>query len=389
VADSVERKVTAAVAVRVLDRSRIAEIRPAWLSLLPESRWKLFSHPDWFMVTQETFFPSAQVRFHVAYRGEKIVGILPICQRRMNRFGLFLPVTEVFLGNRNDYNLVVAGTDPDLEIARALIVSALRSARSSGTLVFANVPVETGLPRLLDTVLAEQGQPYRRSEAPTRLLTLPTAFAEAEAGLKKSLRNDLRRQEKRLAEAFGPLRFRVIADPHEATELLPAFFDMHDRRWLALGMPGSFADPSTRQFYIRLIRDLWSHGIHFSTLSAGSRTVAYHLGMKGSDYMLYYKPTFDTDLQKFSPGKLHLKYLIEHAIDSGITWIDFLQGSESYKSDWTSKITLCESFVIRTRAFSPSYSWLTVGRPQTERVAGLLYNRIAALLQRSRARSYQ
>lgn len=370
--------------VRIIESDQFSAIRSSWISLLPEDRWAFFVHPDWCRVVWESYFPNARIRFHVAYEGEHIVGILPTCHRRMNRFGLFLPVTDGFVGGRGDYSVPVTGPRIRPHVVRCLIESALRDAHSSGTLVLANVPIETGVPEILEDILEEQELPYQCTKAPSPVLSLPASFEEFETSLKKKLRADLRRQSKRLEEVLGPLEFRVVTDRKEAEALLPSLFEMHDRRWLESGVPASFADARARTFYYRMVSDLWDQGLHLSILSAGDRVAACHLGMIWSGYLLYFKPTFDPELRNYSPGKLHLRLLLAHAIERGLRGVDFLQGSEGYKSDWTSETTDCRTYLIRARALSLSYPWLTRGRPTAERILGRTYHRVTTTLERWR-----
>ncbi|MEX1258873.1 MAG: GNAT family N-acetyltransferase [Gemmatimonadota bacterium] len=370
------------IRLRVLQGDQGDEIREAWISLLPRERWRFFLHPDWFEIARASYFPRARVRYHVAYEGDRIVGILPTSRRRMNRFGLFLPVVDALAGGRGDYSLPITGQEARPEVVRPLLESALSSARGAGTLVLANLPVETGVPGILESLLEERGLPFRHVEAPSLTLSLPPTFDEAEAAMKKGLRGDLRRQAKRIEESVGPLDFRVVTDPEEAKAHLPGLFEMHDRRWLEAGLPASFEDRSARDFYYGMIEKLWGEGLHFSLLRAGERVIAYHVGAVGGGYLLYYKPTFDHTLQNYSPGKLHLRFLLVHAIEAGLSGIDFLQGTEGYKRDWASSVTECGSYTVRTRRVSPSYFWLACGRPWTERVVGPAYNRWVARFER-------
>jgi CelD/BcsL family acetyltransferase involved in cellulose biosynthesis len=147
-------------------------------------------------------------------------------------------------------------------------------------------------------------------------------------------------------------------------------------------VPGTFSDPSARAYYERLVRDVWDQGIHFSLLIAGPRVVAYHIGITSHGFLMYLKPTFDQELQSFSPGKLHLRFLLADAVARGLRGIDFLQGSEDYKGDWSTDVTRCSTFVVRTRRRSASFAWLTRGRPWSERVLGGVYNRWATGFQK-------
>src|SRR5690606_9613320 len=110
-------------------------------------------HPDWCRVAWESFHEGASIRLHLAYEDDRLVGILPTCRRRMNRFGLFLPVSEALAGARGDYSAPVIAPGAGADVAVALFASALNEARSAGAFVFANIPDDHGVPAMLEDYL--------------------------------------------------------------------------------------------------------------------------------------------------------------------------------------------------------------------------------------------
>ncbi|MFC1660050.1 GNAT family N-acetyltransferase [Gemmatimonadota bacterium] len=376
-----------AIKIEVLDRDQTDDLLwESWLTLLPGGRWSFFLHPDWCRALWESYHAGSRVRFHVAYDGGGIVGILPTCHRRMNKFGLFLPIAETFGGGRGDYSLPMAGGVGGVEVLEPLLESAVARSKPSGALVLPNLPDPSGAPEQVQDYLEKRGLTFERRIWVTQSIPLAGTFEETERGFTSRLRSDLRRREKRLREAHGPVTFRVIESQHEALKRLPDLFEMHDKRWLTSGLPGTFSDPAARAFYERVVRHLWEDGVHFSVLECGGRIIAFHLGFVWDGHLLYYKPTFESDLQAFSPGKLLLKYLVMHGVEEGWSGIDLLQGEEDFKRPWTSESTATSTFTIRTSRRSPTYWWLTRGRPLAERTLGRTYNRWATRLESLRKR---
>lgn len=360
----------------VRGRDALNEVRDEWLSLLPSGRWAPFLHPDWTAALWDSNWPHARVSVHVARRDGVAVGVLPVCRRRMNQFGLFMPVTDALGGGRGDYSGLVVGDDPSPDVIGALIESAL--TESSGAFVIANMPKEEGWGDGIRSFLEQRGLKYVASDSTCLRVPFAETIEETRKGYSKSLRTDLRRQRKRLAEAKGELEFTVAGTVEEALSLLPALYDMHDRRWLEAGRPGTFSDPKARLFYQYLVERMWEKGLHFSYLRAGEEIVAFHLGLVGDGHLLYYKPTFDYTLNPFSPGKIHLDCLIEQGVEDGWKGLDMLQGDEKYKRSWSSDQTETETFTIQARRASPAYWWVTSGRWAVQRQVGGLYNRIVS-----------
>jgi CelD/BcsL family acetyltransferase involved in cellulose biosynthesis len=371
---------TMALSLSILDTWDDPAVIEAWQNLLPRARYGWFLTPEWCRLIVDAFHPRAARRVIIVNRGNVTLGILPESRRRMNRFGLFLPITEAFVGARADYTLPLLAEDADPAVLEMLIGGAIKEC-ASGSWTLAHIPSDGGVPEAVETILRKSGRVYQRRSAACVQMRFGDSGAPIENSLSKSLRGDLRRQRRRIEEKLGPLQLRVIQDKAEALATLPLLFDMHDKRWHSAGTRGSFSDLPTRRYYSLLVERLWDRGLHFSVLRAGDRVVAYHLGMIHDNWLLYYKPTHDADLANFSPGKLLLWLLAQDATQSGLAGIDFLQGDEAYKGEWATTSTETVSFTVRTSRTSLSYSWITRGRPFAERLVGRMYDRAATAAQ--------
>jgi hypothetical protein len=91
-------------------------------------------------------------------------------------------------------------------------------------------------------------------------------------------------------------------------------------------------DKDSREFYKRLVAcpDFAEFGC-FDALKAGDRCVAYHFGLFGASTFIWYKPTFDMNLQHEGPGEVLFKALVEQATGSGHSYFDFSRGDEPFK----------------------------------------------------------
>jgi CelD/BcsL family acetyltransferase involved in cellulose biosynthesis len=157
-------------------------------------------------------------------------------------------------------------------------------------------------------------------------------FADYFSKISKSLRQDIGRQKRRMAEA-GELRFRVItaAEGADALGMLPRFLEMHVKRW-----PNAFRAPG---FHEAVLRNGVPAGIvHFSTLQLGSEPISWHLGFRYRNRYYYYLPVFLEQYAAYSPSKVHLSYLKEDCFAHGKGIFDYLRGAESYKSGWASDV---------------------------------------------------
>lgn len=148
--------------------------------------------------------------------------------------------------------------------------------------------------------------------------------------LTTSLRGDICRQIRRMEET-GQIRLYQYTDHAEAIKVLPEFLKLHAERWTkAYKAPG---------FHENLInRGLLSGIVHFTSLQIGENVLSYHLGFRDKGRYYYYMPVINQEYANYSPGKVHLLYLVEKCINEGFNIFDHLRGDENYKSGWCNKI---------------------------------------------------
>ena len=85
-----------------------------------------------------------------------------------------------------------------------------------------------------------------------------------------------------------------------------------------------------------------------STLYAGDRPVAAHMGMRSSTTIHWWFNTYDYDLRAYAPGLALLLMLAKRAAGDGLKIIDFGRGTEDYKLTFSNGSTeLCEGSIER------------------------------------------
>jgi CelD/BcsL family acetyltransferase involved in cellulose biosynthesis len=144
----------------------------------------------------------------------------------------------------------------------------------------------------------------------------------------------VRRKERKLAREVGPLRFEMhTLDTSVFDFLLTWKSDQYERtRRLQI-----FNYPWT----VRLLDAVRRHrtdrfaGV-MSALYAGNDLAAVHLGIRTSQVLHIWFPTYTRVLEQYSPGLILLLHLAEHAAADGIRRIDFGTGDERYKQQFKS-----------------------------------------------------
>jgi len=185
------------------------------------------------------------------------------------------------------------------------------------------------------------------------------------ATLGKKERHEIRRKVRR-AEGHGGIRFVESIDPRGPAMLdgrpapdangrtdLEIFIDLHQARWGADGLfPDTPGGAQSRTFVDRLFEEFRSVTaadvgcsaavgehvpgcpIRLSFLWVGDRRVAASIHFETPDSILYYNAGVDPEAGSLSPGVLLVWSLVERALETGRTRLDFLRGNEGYKYEW-------------------------------------------------------
>lgn len=355
------------------------DLRETWISLLPSAHWGFFSHPDWCQAVWNHFGPTRDLRILVAREGGRAVGVLPVWSHRMNKYGLYLPVTDLFGSRRGDYGAPVIHPEADVESVLAAFLDAVpRLGRTGGTVVWPHLPDSRGAAGALAGILDARGYSYRRETSICHIVDLEGSYDDIAAGWDRKKRQNVNRYRRKMLERFDSLEIVTFDTPDEALERLPAFFEMHDHRWVEAGHPGTFDEPGMREFFEELVQRFAGSHLHFSALMAGDRAAAYRVGFVYGGYFLAFRSAFDWTLRRLSPGQVMNAETIRYGVDQGWKGIDLLGGDYDYKDSLSSRTQDRVTYIVRTGRVAPAYWWITRGRPALERRVGAVVYRVRA-----------
>jgi CelD/BcsL family acetyltransferase involved in cellulose biosynthesis len=117
---------------------------------------------------------------------------------------------------------------------------------------------------------------------------------------------------------------------------IPAFIDLHQRRWGADGLfPPTPGGDQSRLMFGRLFELFGTGGpLGLTRLFVGDRLIAAGVHFETDDSLLFYNAGIDPDAFDLSPGVLLTYAYIERALERGLRRFDFLRGNEPYKYEW-------------------------------------------------------
>lgn len=131
----------------------------------------------------------------------------------------------------------------------------------------------------------------------------------------------------------APVRVEHVQSFEEAAPMLPQFAQMHIGRFLVTGRISNLARAERRRFLDELARLLGESGwLRLSVMAKGEKIIAWNYGFQFENTWFWYQPTFESELEKYSPGFCLLGKIIEDAVStSRIKIVDFGLGAEEYK----------------------------------------------------------
>ena len=125
--------------------------------------------------------------------------------------------------------------------------------------------------------------------------------------------------------------YKELSDKEEKKDHIKILVDLHRKKWDKTTTPSQFKDARNIDLYYSLIEHLSHENTILNILYFGENPVALHFGFKDIDSIYYYKPIYDTDYHKYSPGKLLLFFMICNCRENRYKYFDFLRGEEKYK----------------------------------------------------------
>lgn len=160
-----------------------------------------------------------------------------------------------------------------------------------------------------------------------------------------------RRSQKQL-EAQGRLSFQVFKSESEAAEYWLLLAKQNLLRSKQRGIRSQFENSN----YLSFLREIFASDpegehIHFSALFLNDKPVAMHFGIICWGRLMWYKASFDTSIEKGSPGVALIKNLVNWAQKMGLEEFDFTIGDEAFKDRFCSDARVVDEYRLYQSAF--------------------------------------
>jgi CelD/BcsL family acetyltransferase involved in cellulose biosynthesis len=179
-----------------------------------------------------------------------------------------------------------------------------------------------------------------------------------DAFLKRTGRRDNYLRRRKWLEKQEGYRIERTERPGALAAPMADFFRLHEARWAADGGSQGIQSKSIEAFHRDATQLLAERGqLRLYTMKVGGRAVASVYGILYRDTFIYYQSGYDPEWRSRSVGLVLVGETFKDAIEAGFKQYDFLRGTETYKSDWTTKQR--RTVAVRIHASEGAGYWFT------------------------------
>jgi CelD/BcsL family acetyltransferase involved in cellulose biosynthesis len=306
----------------VTSESEFAQLAGSWDELVAAMpRPSPFLLHAWLLEWWRHYGGEAELAVHVAYRGSRLVGALPLCIHR--RLGL--RVSEFIGGSWATLADLLVAPAEDASVATGLVERAASAEHD-----FANLFGLPGSSRLVAALPADALRLVERLEAPVLDLTAGWDVVYR-AKMSSKRRNDRRRRMRQLEE-LGNVEATLARTREELEPALDDAFRVHALRWHGRRDPSGFATPTGMRFHRAALLRLAEVDVpRILTLRLDGRLIAFALSLQRWRRAYGVTMAFDPAFARFGPGSEALLRRLEAAAGEGITRFELLGAAGEHK----------------------------------------------------------
>ena len=307
-----------------------------WANLLAHGDTdEVFLTWDWLRAWWETL-GRGQLLLIAAQRENEVIALAPFYSEAGMVF---------FLGSGfQAYYLDFLGDISQPEVLDALLRTARDHVCDFQGFQFFWIPAVSGTSQYLREAAPRLGLTIHQMwSLPSPLLDV---VGQPEVALAMTRKKSLMRHERGFQRS-GKLDVLHLQDSQTVRSQLPEFFEQHIVRWAAKSKRSGLREEARRQFFQRLTCIGADQGwLRFTRIAWDGRPVAFHFGFCYKGRYQWYRPSFEIELARMSPGEVLIRQTILAAIEEGAHTFDMGPGEQAYKSRFATQANIVEAWEL-------------------------------------------
>lgn len=315
-----------------------------------------FCAPEWVETWYAHFTAPAQRVVLLVRRGDELVGVAPLFtdDGRAARYGIASRLRLVGAGQGGSLlELPQVLSDPRLarEVLREVVGATMREQPAGRPADWTEITVPTAQGWFEPEWAYSTGEKvaFHRSQLPRAcvVLALGPDWESTRAGLKRNLKESLRRSRNRLSK--DGRAWKVVP---RTTDLDPAavetFLRLHRQRSAhgsSVSHRDAYADPAYQAFLRDLLPALGRRGrATLLELHLDDRVVAVQLALHAPGVTYFHSSGVDPEVWSLGPVTFLQEQLVRGAVERGDSWINFSPGPNVAKLRWSSTVDVHQDF---------------------------------------------
>ncbi len=323
-----------------VEEAPLLALRDAWIELEERARTRnVFVSWNFLSTWWEHFRRQRQPRvFVVRERDARVVAILPFyIEVRSLRLGTVSVLRNVGYADVVNPDFLDVLVEPGYEDAVARAVAPHLLADESWEYAeLSELEPAGSLPRIArvwEKLGGLEIKVDRRGTCP--FVELPDDFETYLMSRNSHFRHQLRRYRRKIQRELK-VEWRRVGTEVGVGDAMVALGRLHQERMEATDRGGNFKKKDYMAFHRDLAERLSPDGmLHFWLLYVEGEPIATHYGFLYGKTYYGYQMGFSPRYHRWSPGHYMTGVVIEKLIESGVTEMNLLRGSDSWKFRWT------------------------------------------------------
>jgi CelD/BcsL family acetyltransferase involved in cellulose biosynthesis len=337
----------------------VERLRPEWSELYSSSGVSNpFAHPDWLIAWSRHFVAPSGLYILAVRSGGRLVGVAPLCRRSVSVLGSRVTAIRTLGGGRSsplvEMPQVLAAPDHSRRVLRAVVGHLCERSHEWDWTELDLGPTQGWFER---EWIPRRGPGsgcvvMHKATRAFVLLRLPPTWEELRAGLKRNVKESIRRGTNRLGRGEAH-EWRVVepdGSPQSLERSLAALVQLHRARARLHGTERHadyFADPQQEAFLYDVGRRLHPAGVFTPlVLEVDGAEVAARLVLETHDGAFLSVSGSDPAWWHYNVGTTLLALALRRAIERGQRVANLSQGPDVSKLRWSEELEYSQSFLI-------------------------------------------